>query len=240
MIRIAYALEPQTFDKQVRKPGLRAVAELAGEAPDPPRKAGKAFKQVAASRDEIPAKKLPSYWTNCLDDMMRAYSRICAYSCFAIHEVTGARSVDHMAPKLNTGDEPDDDDRIALRAGGWSLAYEWSNYRLASSLLNARKNRFDDVLDPFEVEDGWFVLELVGFQVKPAPGLSPERQKQVEDTIDRLSLNDDVFCTRRQTDATNYEEKKINFAHLMEESPFVAREIERQGKRRPGPDVAQP
>ena len=26
------------------------------------------------------------------------------------------------------------------------------------------------VLDPFEIEDGWFVLELVAFQVLPAGG----------------------------------------------------------------------
>ena len=44
----------------------------------------------------------------------------------------------------------------------WDQVYEWANYRLACSLMNARKDAIASVLDPFEIEDGWFALELVG------------------------------------------------------------------------------
>lgn len=45
---------------------------------------------------------------------------------------------------------------------------------MACSRLNARKRDFTDILDPFEVQTGWFQLELVGFQVLPAPKLDAE------------------------------------------------------------------
>ena len=147
---------------------------------------------------------------------MTAYRRICAYSCFRIHPVTGARSVDHMAPKSRA----------------WHRVYEWRNYRLCSSLLNARKNNFGDVLDPFDVEDGWFVLEFVGFQVVPASELDEGTRHQVQATIERLRLNEAAFRTSRERDVDNYEEG-VPFDVLLEESPFVAMELRRQGRLRP-------
>ena len=41
MIPVTLAPEPPAFDKKVRQPGLRAIAELAGEQPDLPRTAGR-------------------------------------------------------------------------------------------------------------------------------------------------------------------------------------------------------
>jgi hypothetical protein len=214
MIKVNEAPEPPIFHVAVRQPGLRAIAEMVGEEPVPPRAKGRKYKKIADSRDKIPAGRLPSLWTKALDDLMAAYDRICAYSCFRIHPVTGSRSVDHMAAKSRA----------------WDQVYEWKNYRLASSLLNARKREFGDVLDPFLIEDDWFELELVGFQVKPAKHLDQPTRNQVQATIDRLGLND--FRTSRERDAENYW-KGVPFSVLMEESPFVARELRRQGQVRP-------
>jgi hypothetical protein len=143
---------------------------------------------------------------------MTAYNRICAYSCFRIHPVTGGRSVDHMAPRSCAHDK----------------VYEWSNYRLASSLLNERKKDFSDVLDPFEIMDGWFQLNLLGFEVVPARELVPKIRTRVQQTIDRLGLND--FRSSRERDAENYWARKVSLAVLTEESPFVAKELRRQGR----------
>jgi hypothetical protein len=214
MIRVTPAPEPATFDKTVRQPGLRAIAEMVGEAPAPPRKRG--HKKIADSREEIPPKSFPPYWTEALDDLMAAYNEICAYSCFRIHPVTGGRSVDHMAPKSRT----------------WDQVYEWRNYRLACSRLNARKRDFSDILDPFLIEDGWFELELVGYQVKPAKNLDKGARARVQSTIKRLGLNDYRFRTSRRRDAEKYL-AGVPFHILMEESPFVARELKRQGRVRP-------
>lgn len=217
MIPVTPAPIPPSFDTSVRDRGLRALAELVGEPPPKPRLEGRPFKKIADRREDIPPDKLPPYWTNALDDLMEAYQRICAYSCFLIHPVTGARSVDHMAPKSRA----------------WDRVYEWSNYRLACSRLNARKRDFTDVLDPFEVRDGWFVLELVGFQVLPAEGLPAVTAQQVESTIIRLGLNEPAFTTTRERHWSNYINGDVSFRILLEESPFVARELLRQGRLRP-------
>jgi hypothetical protein len=104
----------------------------------------------------------------------------------------------------------------------------WDNYRLAAARLNARKNAFGDVLDPFEVQDGWFELELVGFQVLPTHGLTAAIRQEIQNTIDRLKLDD--LRSAREEDAVSYWEEQVSFARLMKESPFVAMELRRQGR----------
>ena len=216
MMHVESAPEPASFNANVRVPGMRAIAELAGKAPVPARRRGKPFAKVADREDAVPPHKFPAYWTEALDDLMDGYGQLCAYSCFRIHRVTGAGSVDHFAAKSKD----------------WKRVYEWLNYRLCCSRLNARKNAFDDVLDPFDVEDGWFHLELVGFQVIPAPELPPETLDQVQRTIDRLRLND--FRRGREEDAERYWAGGFSLGVLKEESPFVARELHRQSRLNPG------
>ena len=90
------------------------------------------------------------------------------------------------------------------KSTAWDQAYEWDNYRLACSLMNSRKGDAVSVLDPFDVEDGWFVLELVAFQVLPAHDLADPTAAAVEDTIDRLRLNDEECCGAREEYAEEY------------------------------------
>ena len=218
MIPVTLAPEPPTFDRKVRKPGLRAIAELAGEQPDPPRTVGQPYSPVAASRDEIPADKFPPYWREMLDDLKDSYHRICAYLCLYIHPGTGAPSVDHAV----------------ARSKRWDQIYEWSNYRLACSLMNARKGAVTCVLDPFDVKEGWFALELVGFRIIPGGGLPDDVAGAVADTIGRLRLNDHECCEARAEYAENYWNEDISLRHLLQRAPFVARELRRQHRLLPG------
>ncbi len=222
MIPVTPAPEPPAFDRKVRQPGLRAIAELAGKQPDPPRTAGQPYAAVAASRDEIPAGKFPPYWREMLDDLMESYHRICAYLCLYIPRGTGAPSVDHAVAKSQR----------------WDQVYEWSNYRLACSRMNTRKGAAADVLDPFEIEEGWFALELVGFQVLPGDGLSDEVTGAVANTIERLRLNDLACCGVREEYAERYWNGVFPFDHLMQQAPFVARELQRQHLTLPNRNVA--
>jgi len=217
MIPVTPVPEPPAFDRKVRQPGLRAIAELAGEQPDPPRTAGRPCKKVAASRDKIPAGKFPPYWRKVLGDLMESYQQICAYLCLYVTRGTGAPSVDHAIPK-------------SMR---WDQVYEWSNYRLACSRMNARKRAAVDVLDPFEVKEGWFALELYEFQVVPGNGLPDDVTGAVTDTIERLRLNDLYCCEAREEYAENYWNGGISFRHLMQHAPFVARELQRQHRLLP-------
>ena len=151
-------------------------------------------------------------WREALPDLMAAYDQVCAYSCFRIHPTTGAGSVDHFIPK----------------SVNKALAYEWCNYRLACARMNARKGAATDVLDPFEVQDGWFALELVGFQVVVGAGIAPDIAAQVTRSIERLDLNADVCCDTREEYATSYWGEAIDWNHLRRNAPFVAFELERQ------------
>ena len=174
MMRVTLAPEPDTFDERVRQPGLRALDKLA--------------RHLSVSKEAIPSSEFPDYWRRSLDDLLAAYNRICSYLSLYIPRGTGARSVDHMVPK----------------SLAWDQAYEWRNYRLACALMNARKGDAASVLDPFEVEDGWFVLELVAFQVLPADGLADPTAAAVDDTIRRLRLNDEECCGAREEYAEEY------------------------------------
>lgn len=202
MMRVNPAPEPDTFDERVRQPGLRALDRLALE--------------LGVPKSEIPSSKFPNHWRRSLDDLLAAYNRICSYLCLYIPRGTGARSVDHMVPKSTA----------------WNCAYEWDNYRLACSLMNSRKGDAAYVLDPFDVEDGWFVLELVAFQVMPANGLADPMATAVEDTIRRLRLNDEECCGAREEFAEDYWSEQITFDYVMRRAPFVANELRRQNRLR--------
>ncbi len=102
-------------------------------------------KSIALDRPVPEKTKINPYWRAYLDDLYSQYQGYCAYLAVFFERVTGGGSVDHFIAKSQRAD----------------LAYEWSNYRLACSRMNSRKREYEDVLDPFEVDTGWFHLEVV-------------------------------------------------------------------------------
>lgn len=224
MIHVDPAPEPDRFDAAARQPGLSAIAELVGEPPTVARSGPRRAQAIVngspvTRRQDIPPSIFPAFWQGeWVQALLVAYRRICAYVCVYIEPVTGAASVDHMMPK----------------SVDWNRVYEWNNYRLACSIMNARKNDARDVLDPFEVENGWFQLEFVGFQVVPNPDLGAELVTRVQDTISRLALNDEECRALRGQYAADYWDDLIRLTYLERRAPFVAMEMRRQGKLRPG------
>lgn len=160
-----------------------------------------------------PNTKLPTHWRDCLDDLHDSYQGTCAYLCVFIERVTGGMSVDHFIPKSK---QPD-------------LAYEWDNYRLACSTMNSRKGSYEDVLDPFKVEDGWFHLELITGHIFPNPDLPNETRIRIKKTIERLKLDEPRIRNIR----TEYFQECCNgdypWDYLKKRSPFVWYEAHRQG-----------
>lgn len=229
---VARAAEPPAFHGLVRVPGLRSLHEMCGR-PVPAefsRSGGAPFGRVriqdgsrlAEAPEEVPASKFAPYWREAIPWLLEAYGRMCAFSCFRIHPA-GIPTVDHMVPKSKA----------------WTHAYEWSNYRLAQLRLNAHKADHDTVLDPFEVELGWFAIELVFGQVVPGPATAdnPALRARVQATIDQLRLND--LAGERLRDIQAYEDGDVTLRWLSQESPFVASELARQGRLRP-PDLTAP
>lgn len=165
-----------------------------------------------------PEGELRPHWQHCSVQLWEAYRGICAYSSLYIPRGTGARSVDHLLAKSRRRE----------------LAYEWTNYRLACVRMNARKNALEDVLDPFEVRDEWFALELSTLQVLPGAGLSEALRHRVQETIDRLDLNDEEFIQARTAYYDAFRSGDVRFSHLRKHFPFLAKELVRQGVVREG------
>ena len=162
----------------------------------------------------LPAKTvLEPYWQSCLYDLHQSYYGTCAYLCIFIERIIGGVSVDHYIAKSN-------------RAG---LAYEWSNYRLACATMNIRKRVYEDVLDPFDVKDGWFYLELVCGRIYPNPNLEDKMKNRVVATIERLGLDDAGVREMRARHYQEYCEKHYSAEFLKKRSPFVWYEAQRQG-----------
>jgi hypothetical protein len=154
-----------------------------------------------------------AYWRDVLDLLHDSYKGICAYSCHWIPYDTGSDTVEHFVPKKR---HP-------------SHAYEWSNYRLVCGMLNGRKGENRDVLDPFLVNNGDFILKFPSLMVDPSPNLSPSKQRRIVRTIERLGLNDEGTCLKSRVKwVSDYCEEHIDFEHLRNHAPFIALELERQ------------
>jgi hypothetical protein len=150
------------------------------------------------------------YWRSCLADLCLSYGGICAYSSLWLPSEI---SVDHFKPKSSYP----------------ALAYEWSNYRLASRRVNKNKGDSEDVLDPFAVVLGWFVLDLATLRVNPEGSLDHQVKRSVQRTIDILKLNDEPFVRARFGLVRDYLDGLLTLEFLKRKYPFVAVEIMRQG-----------
>jgi len=156
-----------------------------------------------------------SYWREIGSQLHDEYCGICAYSCHWIPYDTGAETVEHFRPKDLYPDE----------------AYEWGNYRLVCATLNGRKGIHEDVLDPFLIQNGWFVIDFPSMLVRPQGDLEPAIQQEVQATIERLGLNDEGTCLKSRVKwVSDYcSPNGIPFDYLRRHAPFIATELERQG-----------
>ena len=177
---------------------------------------------------DIPSANLPFFWRECLPQLRTAYRDTCAYLGMRIHPATGAATIDHFLPNHRHQE----------------LAYEWSNFRLAAQQVNANKGEHEDVLDPFDVANGWFVLDIGTFEVRASTELDEIQRKQVEATIARLKLNEPTFRKAREDYHDRYHGlgqpvgnrpvEALPLQWLTEECPYVAHELQRQGRLRGG------
>ena len=174
------------------------------------RKDGEAFLKATPNPASWDGK---DYWKRAAPNLRKEYGGLCAYLACWFPDDTSYDTVDHYLPKSKYP----------------KLAYEWFNYRLASPRMNSLKGNHEDVLDPFKIEYGWFILEIPSFMVKPSPDLEREIATQVQATIHRLKLDrDERFIKRRLQWAKDYADNEISFNFLKRNAPFIAYELERQ------------
>ena len=153
------------------------------------------------------------YWRFCLPDLYILYGGICAYSAQWIPLETGVATVDHFEPKAVVP----------------NLAYEWTNFRLASSKLNSRKGNAKDVLDPFTLSIESFQLDFPSLLMKPNSTLADDEKTKALNTIYRLKLNAESSIRSRLRWVRDYSNEEITFDYLQKNAPFISYELERQG-----------
>lgn len=150
-----------------------------------------------------------SYWTSAKDELLVAYNRLCAYTS---RELLYDATIDHFKPKSKYP----------------TLAYEWSNFRLARHIINNRKGNSEDVIDPFKVHSGWFILRLSGCVIKAGPDLTEEVNRAVDATISILQLNHERLVEERQKILEDLAYGIIDLDHLDVHYPFLSMEVKRQ------------
>ncbi|MGE0431443.1 MAG: hypothetical protein AB7K09_08705 [Planctomycetota bacterium] len=151
-----------------------------------------------------------SDWKPCRTALWDGFAQRCAYLGHRI-DLSGV-TVDHfISVEENRG-----------------LAYEWSNYRCASFVMNSVKQSATGILDPFEVGPDWFRVLLPSCQLEVGPGCPPGLRDKAEFTIRRLGLRDgQVAVQSRFRIFQRYQSGKMTLDQLRDWAPLIAEAVER-------------
>ncbi|GEM_PF-368880 len=160
--------------------------------------------------DVTDTNKYPDHWKFCKEDLAKEFNYLCAYSIIRIRSVD-IDTVDHYLSKDNYREQ----------------TYEWRNYRYANPKINSRKRKHDNkILDPFEVEDDWFEIQLPDCQLIWTDNLPEDKKEKAELTIKKLKLNNAPdFLNYRQELYYEYIDGDISLNKLKREAPLIARAI---------------
>ena len=151
-----------------------------------------------------------NFWRKAMRHLYAAYSGTCAYT--TMYLVDGG-TIDHFLPKSACP----------------RMAYEWSNYRLARQKVNVRKGKTVEVVDPFEVGTGWFVLDFPSCLIRPGREVSAILRKRINATINILQLNADDFLVQERCNLlVDLADGNVTMQFLDRWYPFLASEVKRQ------------
>jgi hypothetical protein len=153
--------------------------------------------------------KKKNFWQKASKELHAAYSGVCAYTAIYLPD---QGSVDHFFPKTT---HP-------------QLAYEWSNYRLASGRVNSRKGNQANILDPFEVQNDWFFLDIPACLLRANPNLPKPLRTRISGTINSLGLNDENYADERCNILVLFAGAHVSCDFLQQRYPFLAKELTRQ------------
>ncbi|WP_437929680.1 hypothetical protein WMF37_10545 [Sorangium sp. So ce291] len=158
------------------------------------------------------ARSTPGYWRRAARDLRAAFKDLCGYTAMWL---SAPGTVDHFISR--------DEDR--------SLAYEWTNFRYAAAWINSSKSalRSDQVLDPFEVGDGWFEVILPSCQMVLTDRCPPEFRDRAQTMLKRLKLGDgESVVSFRQEWYRMYCEGELSLEGLARKAPLLARAVRKQ------------
>lgn len=204
MIPVKLAEEPESFDREVRQPGL---AWLKKRSLDPEKK--------------VPPKTtLKPFWRQCLPELHRRYRGVCAYFCVYLEPELGGISTDHYLAKAQH------QAKLAYEWSNFRLACDRMNTLKGTDL--------SDVLDPFEIEPATFFLELITGRVFPNPQLDANTLARAQITLGRLKLDEPGAREMRRRRFFDYLQLRGQQRNpdlegkLRQYSPFIWFEAKRQ------------
>lgn len=173
------------------------------------RNAGKPGKQWLKD-NPTSTQRPPAYWNDFTADLSTGFGGLCGYA--AMLDPTGG-TVDHYKSYKNHR----------------HLAYDWANYRFASGTLNSSKKNADDtVLDPYEVQSGWFEILLPSLQMRVTEAVPAAMRTKAEYTLTRLKLRDGERIIRwRQSWYDMYKGGDLTLDGLRRVAPLIAEAIDK-------------
>jgi hypothetical protein len=167
-----------------------------------------------ATKDHLHRARPQNYWSWCDEPLREAFHERCGW--LAMYIADG--HVEHFVSWDECKhDEPE-------------LAYEWSNYRYVLPRLNSRKQKLRGLLDPFEVREGWFRVELPSLLLVCTDSIPEPIRARAQRTIDALGLvgrSDDRARRLRGRWLQRYRTNSLSLAGLREVAPLVGDAVER-------------
>lgn len=125
-------------------------------------------------------------------------------------------------------------------------AFDWSNYRYIEGRINSLKGNLDDrILDPCEVQPGWFEVVLPNFVLKATAAIPPNHRAKADFTLKKLQLfnGHNARWTRWSWYQKHWNNGSPDLKALYRDAPLVAEAVDRalqQGSCLPNPTLAKP
>jgi hypothetical protein len=180
-----------------------------------------------AGKKDLPDRP-KDFWSRFRLDLRRGFGNRCGYYAMYLHD----GQIDH-ATSWKTG----------VARGTPELAYEWNNFRFLDGALNSRKGTLDDLLlDPFEIQDGWFEVELPTLFLRIA-SVPPDRRDAAQRTLERLELDQGPRALELRWEWYDlHRQGMASLDLLFRMAPLVADAIQRWNAAHRGalPDIPRP
>jgi len=153
--------------------------------------------------------EFPNLWAQYEGDLAHAFDGRCGWWAMWIAD----GEVEHFLSKKNRPD----------------LAYEWSNYRYIAGSVNGSKGNHDDkVLDPFEVQDGWFEVILPSMQLIRTHQVPASLVTKAEFTLKQLRLRSGTKVVRsRKRWYDQFKDGTVTLQGLQSNAPLVAKAVKK-------------
>lgn len=149
-------------------------------------------------------------WEPCASAVSRMFEERCGY----LATVLTSGHVDHFISWSRS-----------KRDGRHHLAYEWDNYRWLHPQLNSSKGDCDFV-DPFEVKDEWFDLDLMTLNlIVNTEAIPHDVRSRVKTTVEKLALEKGPMAIKLREEALQLYREGLRVDALERRAPMVGRAL---------------